>query len=190
MNATLYGPEHFATLRPEPTPEEDVDLLRAVLEARDVHASGAHCVPVFSAVDVARHIPPDPLAAQGYQATLRVVERDRRTDPGTDTHLLVEILNRGPAPIPHRDSRGAQVRLCTRIVDPPPGEPAHDWVRTPLPCDVPPGEGRLAEAVVHVPAQPGLYTVELDLLNERSRWFGCTTITALAAATRWGRYAL
>ena len=33
MNDTLYVPEHFATLRPRPTPPEDLVLLRRVMEA-------------------------------------------------------------------------------------------------------------------------------------------------------------
>ena len=33
MNDTLYVPEHFATLRPRPTPPDDLVLLRRVLEA-------------------------------------------------------------------------------------------------------------------------------------------------------------
>jgi hypothetical protein len=43
---------------------------------------------------------------------------------------------------------------------------------------------------VRVPPQPGVYTIEVDLLNEHARWFGCATTTELTVATRWGRYVL
>ena len=190
MNLVLYGPEHFATLRPEPTPDEDVSTIRAVLSASESTPTASSPLPVVSAAEIATYIPPDPLEAHGYKAHLAIVEHDRRTDPGSDTHLLVAVTNPGPAPIPHRDSRRVQVRLCTRVLGRRPAPPDDGWVRTRLPCDVPPGETRIAEAVVRVPAQPGVYTIEADLLNEQARWFGCVTTAELTVATRWGRYAV
>ena len=83
-----------------------------------------------------------------------------------------------------------QVRLCARLLDRRDDVVGDGWFRTPLPCDVPPGETRIAEAIVEIPDQPGRYTVQVDLLNERSRWFGCVTTSELAVATRWGRFAL
>jgi hypothetical protein len=187
LNVVLYAPEHFATLMPAATPDEDLTMLRAVLAARDPEPRPAPTIPVVTAAEVADHVPPDPLEVQGYRARLEIVEHDRRTDPGNDTTILVAATNLGDVPIPHRDSSGVQVRLCTRVVSSASGD---DWIRTPLPCDIPPGETRLAEAVVRIPSQPGTYTIEADLLNERGRWFGCSTTSELAVATRWGRYAL
>lgn len=190
LNTVLYEPEHFATLRPQETPEEDAKLLRSVLDAPDIAAAASPDLPVATAAEIASHVPADGLDAQGYRAELGFVEPDRRTDPGTNTHLLVEIHNTGPLPIPRLDAPGVQVRLCTRVLDGAPGTPAQDWVGVPLPCDIPPGERRVVEAAVHAPTGPGRYRVEADLLNERGRWFGCSTRTELEVATRWGRYAL
>ena len=123
MNATLYGPEHFATLRPgRPRRPTTSRVLRRVLRrrARPAPTRPATTVdlPVVAADEIAGHVPADPLAAQGYEATLRVVELDRRTDPGNDTHLLVEITNTGADAIPHDDGVGAQVRVAARLLDP------------------------------------------------------------------------
>jgi hypothetical protein len=186
MNDTLYVPEHFATRRPEPAPDEDVDLLRDVLTATEPRPTSRH-VPVVGAAEIAAHVPTDPLAGQGYRARLAVVEADRRTDPGRDTHLLVAVTNTGPAPIPWEDGPGVQVRIATRVIGP---DGAADWTRTPLPCGIAPGDSRLVEALVRVPHVAGRYDVEIDLLNERARWFDCAIRTDLAVATRWGRYAL
>ena len=45
---------------------------------------------------------------------------------------------------------------------------------------------RLVEALVRVPARPGVYTVEVDLLNERGRWFGAPRSFDLARRRRDG----
>ena len=194
MNGTLYVPEHFATLRPAPVPDEDVRTLAGVLAARGTAASAGapagHDVPVVGAAEIAEHRPADPLAVQGYQAKLAVAELDRRTEPGNDTYLMVEVTNTGSAALPHQDSPGVRLRLGARLVDRAGGDPVTEWALTALPGDVPPGESRLMEALIRVPDSPGRHTVEVDLVNEHARWFGVTARADLAVATRWGRFAL
>jgi hypothetical protein len=192
MNTTLYVPEHTATLRPEPVPDEDRARVAAVAGAGRTPAplGPAPDLRLVPADEIAAHAPPDPLVEQGYRAALRVAEIDRRTAPGNDTTLMVEVANTGAAPLPCRDGRGVQVRVAVRLIDRGSGAPLDDWALTALPCDVPPGEARLAEAVVRVPDAPGHHTVEVDLVNERSRWFGCVARSDLIVATRWGRHAV
>ena len=193
MNDTLYVPEHFATLRPEPVPEEDAVVLAAVLAARGRAATGddvGRDLPVVSAAEIAEHRRADPLAAQGYQAKLAVAEIDRRTEPGNDTYLMVEVTNTGSAPLPHRDGPGVRLRVGARLLDRDNGVPVGGWALTPLPGDVPPGESRLMEALIRVPDSPGVHTVEVDLVNEHARWFGVPARADLAVASRWGRFAL
>ena len=87
MNDTLYVPEHFATLPPGAHAAVDV-ALSAPCSAPVEPAPPAHrpaTLPVVGAAEIARHVPADPLVAQGYRAALRVVEVDRRTEPGNDT---------------------------------------------------------------------------------------------------------
>lgn len=192
MNDTLYVPEHFATLRPEPTPGADAALLRSVLDAANVgepRSGTAPNLPIVTAEEIASHVPVDPLQAQGYRARLRIVERDRRTEPGNDTYVVVEVTNDGSTLIPSQDSPGAQVRVGARLVEPGSGASVVDWSLTPLPCDIPAGEARLMEALVRIPADPGSHTIEVDLINERSRWFGRAARADLLVATRWGRFA-
>jgi hypothetical protein len=192
MNDTLFVPEHFASLRPEATPEEDIGLLRSVVAAANqTHPPpvGALNVPLVTAEEISRHLPLDPLVAQGYRARLRIVERDRRTEPGNNTMVVIEVTNEGCAPLRREDSPGAQVRVATRVLDPVTGADVVGWAFSPLPCDIPVRETRLMEALVRVPKSPGLYTIEVDLVNERARWFGCVARADLLVATRWGRYA-
>lgn len=189
MNATLYSPEHFATLRPAPTPPDDVEVLRRVLRATadDPQGRGPD-LPLVGAGEIAAHVRPDPLADQGYAVDLRIVELDLRTEPGNDTYVLVEVTNTGPADIPHRDAPGVQVRVAARLLDPATGVPARGWGMAPLPGDVPPGRTRVVEALVPVPDAVGRYTLEVDLVNERARWFDRPTRATVTVADRWGRY--
>jgi hypothetical protein len=192
MNDTLYVPEHFATLRPAPVPGEDAEVLATVLAARGTAtpSDAGRDLPLVSAAEIAEHRPADPLAAQGYQAKLVVAERDRRTEPGNDTYLMVEVTNTGSALLPHRDSPGVRLRLGAWLLDRAGDEPVTEWALTALPGDVPPGESRLMEALIRVPDSPGMHTVEVDLVNEHARWFGVPARAELAVASRWGRFAL
>jgi hypothetical protein len=188
MNDTLYVPEHFAVTRPRPTPAEDAAAIRHVLDAPDPGRGVVAAIPVVAGAEIAAHLPVDGLEPDGYAARLRVVEPDLRTDPGNDTLLAVEITNAGSVPFPREDRPGIQLRIGTRVIDRRPGSPRASWTLTELPCDVPPGTSRVVEALVHVPGSPGTYTVEVDLVNERGRWFGCVTSFDLAVTTRWGRF--
>jgi hypothetical protein len=194
MNDTLYVPEHFATLPPAPVPDEDRAMLAKVVAARGAEratrAGDGDELPLVTAAEIAAHRPSDPLAAQGYRAALRVVEADRRTEPGNDTLLAVAVTNEGDAPLPHRDAPGVQLRVGARLRDPVTGAIVTDWALTPLPGDIPPGESRILEALIRVPSAPGMHTVEVDLVNERARWFGSPAQADLMVASRWGRFAL
>lgn len=193
MNETLYAPEDFATLPPEMIPVDDIQLIQAVLSAAKTPFSQhgkTPAVPLISAREVASHVPADALAAQGYRARLTIVERDRRTAPGNNTYIVVEVANDGSAPILRQDSRGAQVRLAARLVNAETGAGIVDWALTPLPCDIPAGEVRLMEALVRIPSDAGRYLMEVDLINERSRWFGCIAHAELLVATRSDRNSL
>ena len=169
MNAILYGPEHFATLRPEPTPRRGSRGAPCRARCRRRRRRGARPdLPIVTA------------------------RRDRRAPPGRSARGagLPRAAARSPspicAPIPAtthcswstsptsarrrsrtRDVAGAQLRLAAAIARPAPGRSPTSGCCTPLPCDVPAGASRLAEAVVD-PATPGRYMVEIDLLNERA----------------------
>jgi hypothetical protein len=190
MNDTLYVPEHFATLPPAPVPDEDRAMLAKVVAARGAEpatrAGDGDELPLVTAAEIAAHRPSDPLAAQGYRVALRVVEADRRTEPGNDTLLAVAVTNEGDAPLPHRDAPGVGARLRHPVT----GAIVTDWALTPLPGDIPPGESRILEALIRVPSAPGMHTVEVDLVNERARWFGSPAQADLMVASRWGRFAL
>lgn len=189
MNETLYLPEHYATRTLAPTPPDDVTTLRRVLEVADDVPTDL--VPaIVPAAEIDRYVPPDPLDAGGYRVRLELVEADLRTDPGFDTTVIVRVTNDGEIALPRRDGPGVQVRACARVLDRRPGGRDGSWSRVSLPGDIPAGESRNVEFVLNVPEAPGIYLVEFDLINERSRWFGCVHTADVVVATRWARFEL
>jgi hypothetical protein len=99
------------------------------------------------------------------------------------------VTNTGTLAIPRSDTTGVQVRVATRLIDTRSLTPEFDWTMTPLPCDIPGGETRLAEVLVRIPDRNGTFWLEVDLINERGRWFGSAVREKMLVTSRWGRYA-
>lgn len=193
MNDILYAPEHFATLPLQPTPPDDLARLREVLaagaEGHTAQTQSVDALPVVSAAEIAANQGEDPLDGHGYRADVRIAELDCRTDPGNDTMVLVDVTNDMAVTLPRLDTRGLQIRLVTRLLHSDSEQPLGPWALTPLPCDVPAGESRLAEVLVRIPEIRGCYILDVGLLNERGRWFECRDRREMLVADRWGRFA-
>jgi len=92
-----------------------------------------------------------------------------RIDPGTEAKFPVTIRNDGRAT--WASSGNKAVQLGYRWIDP--AGAAAAWVRTPLPRTVPAGgTATLTAVTVRPPTKPGFYTLELDLVEGTSTWFG------------------
>jgi hypothetical protein len=187
---TQFAPEHFATRMPAPTPLADVAVIREVLKATAPERDDRIRLPVVGADEIRAAMPRDALEQHGYALAIRVAETDLRSEPGRDTFVLADILNPGRQPLPCEDSYGVQMRIGARLVGT--GSPAcANWTLTRLPCPIPAGESRLVEVGVRIPAEPGIYTLQLDAVNERTqRWFGAVCQRDMVVASRWGRFAL
>ena len=64
---------------------------------------------------------------------------------------------------------------------------AFDYLRSPLPRDVGPGEAVDLLIVAPLPAEPGRYILEMDLVDEGIAWFGSLgspTVTVALDAVR------
>jgi hypothetical protein len=187
MNEVLYAPERHATRPLATTPPEDAALLRRVIDAPD--AEPVDLVPeIVTADEIAEHVPDDPIELGGYRVRLAPVESDLRTEPSFNTTVLVAVTNDGDVTIPHADGPGVRVRMCTRVLDRRAGAARSGWISTSLLGDIPPGETRVVESMVVPPADPGIYTLEFDLVNEEGRSFGATGVAELVVASRWGRF--
>ncbi len=67
---------------------------------------------------------------------------------------------------------GGHVTLGAHLLDESREMIAFDHLRSPLPQDVEPGQTIELRADAPVPATPGRYLLELDLVDEGIAWFG------------------
>jgi hypothetical protein len=95
-----------------------------------------------------------------------VIASDHRT-------FDVEVHNQGDASWPGGYDAHPQIRLSYHWRELRHGQVFSEGHRTGLGRPVEPGDRCLVPAVVLAPGDPGLYSVEFDLVHEHHRWFGC-----------------
>ncbi len=88
---------------------------------------------------------------------------------GEETVVTVTLENRGPAT--WATGGLPSVRLSYHWLDPAGQVVVHDGLHTALPGALGPGETADIEMRIGCPAEPGAYTLELDLLCEGVNWF-------------------
>jgi hypothetical protein len=189
LNDVILAPEHFATRLPVEVPEEDAAVLRNVLQAaRPSPRRGLSGLPIVSARTITAHHGRD---RRRERVRLKIAELDLRADPGRATMMLIEVTNCGDTTLRAApDVASAGLVLRTLVLDHRPGVPDVRPAFTPLICDIPPRESRLVEVWIHVPSDKGVYTVEVDPIDELARILDGGCRFDLAAASRWGRYTL
>jgi hypothetical protein len=110
-----------------------------------------------------------PRGVAQYRAAWLEVGVPGRMDRGAQVSFLVKVRNDGRTTWAHSGS--AAVRLGYRWIDA--GGSAVEGPRTGLPAPVATGQTvTLSQVIVQAPQVPGSYTLELDLVEGISGWFG------------------
>ena len=95
-----------------------------------------------------------------------------RGTAGETAVLRLRATNRGNTRwLCHRPERRGQVSVGGHLRRPSAAEAA-DWLRSPLPRDVEPGETVEVEVVLRLPEEPGRHELTLALVDEGIAWFG------------------
>ncbi len=92
---------------------------------------------------------------------------------GEETVVPVTLENRGTST--WSTTELPSVRLSYHWIDPQGRTVIHDGLHTALPAPLGPGETADIEMRIGCPAEPGNYTLELDLLCEGVNWFAAVT---------------
>jgi hypothetical protein len=196
ISDVYYQPEQYSRRDPEPVDPDDADAIRRVLAAAS--GIGESIAPNTSTGMAGRRASLTtatvkdirqwwPLRSTGeslYRGEVRItgsplsVERDiSRFRAGEQRLLLVGIANFGEE-VWDCDLRGAELYLASRWSSHSTGEglESTSWIegdRVPLTSYVHPGGRDLLLLSVRAPTRPGRYVLNVDLLHEHVRWFGC-----------------
>ena len=171
-NTSLYLPELHSDPQLLPVPPDDREAIEAALafpraprgvpRARVVHVSAA---------EVDRAWVGQPYSESLYRASLEVGSAPTAMSAASQHTVDVHVTN--GSDVVWRWGRDArpEIRLAYRWLRD--GDLVHEptALRTTLPSDLPPGATLLAPVHVVAPQEPGLYTLEIDLVHEHVRWF-------------------
>ncbi len=171
----IYVPEDRAGLVSAPVPPEDAELLERVLDAPAPPPATGRGAPVVhaTAADVDRFNTTRTVPQSAYGARLRFVRPVTSLRAGAMREQEVLVRNLGDERWPPGDDGEPLIRLGHRWLRDGEDEPLGEGPRSAFTETVVPGGSTLAKLLVHVPAEPGAYVLEVDVVHEHVRWFGC-----------------
>lgn len=183
----FYLPEEGSGLPLMPVPDADRQQLEAAIVADDdvLHQCTNTTRPVTVATreDVDRYWPLQELAPTDYQARIRCFSYPAVMIAGQHRPFWVRVQNGGSHTWPGL-MRSPLIRVAYRWLDASGNEVVGEGFRSAFPASVAAGTEAVLPAWVAAPTQPGTYQLELDLVHEHVRWFGCReTVEIRVAAT-------
>lgn len=175
MNELYYVPE---TVEPLPTrllPEADLALVRSVLEAETAPSAAGEAPALAAATraDIDRLWQGRALRPSAYRGRLELREDWLELSAGEVRAMDVRVQNLGDEAWPWGAAGRPEIRLAYRWRDGRGRVSVEDGLRTPFPADLAPGQSAVVPVQVEAPAAPGRYGLEIDLVHEHVRWFGC-----------------
>jgi hypothetical protein len=183
-----YLPERYATRDPLPVPDEDLSVIAEVVAAVD--SEKRSLVPRSVPVPVARRSEIDrqwahrPLAADAHQAGLVVVEGDTRMHAGQTREIHVRVTNLGSETWPGGRAQHPLIRVAYRWLDADGDVVVPEGLRAPIPAALRPGRSCVLPVLVVAPDEPGAHVLEIDLVHEGVRWFGCAVREEITLSER------
>jgi hypothetical protein len=173
----IYVPEDWEALATERVPSADRPLIDAVLDAppappRSGEDAGAPVVHAsFAEVDAFNST--RTIAEDAYRARIEFVRPVVRVPAGIVREQEVRVENLGDDRWPWGPDAEPLIRLGYRWHAAGTGEVLGEGPRTPFTESVVPGAATLQKLTVEIPAHPGRYVLEVDVVHEHVRWFGC-----------------
>lgn len=140
------------------------------VDERDAAAVSA-LVAAAGAITPRRSAAPE-LGPDAYAARIELVEDEVRADPGTSHTIHLRVTNDGDARWPWGLAQHPLIRVGYRLRDRA-AMLLWEGPRSALVEDVPPGASTIVPVRIDVPARPGEYELQLDLVHEGVRWFDC-----------------
>jgi hypothetical protein len=175
LSARFYVPERWARREPVPLDEVERSAARAVLETPWPPPARVEARPVVGLEESDRLWGSRPLSEDAYRARVAPAETDLRIIAGREDALHFRVENLGHERWPWDTGAGLPLSASYRWRNPSGALLTPDGLRTPFPGWVEPGDAVVVPLNVLAPERPGPYRLEVDLVHEHVRWFGCTT---------------
>lgn len=180
MSHVFYLPERRPEARTAAVPQDDLRLVLQVLDAGEPPppARPPDVRPAtreeIDRLWVGRELPDS-----AYRARIHVADLPDRLVAGEQRTVDARIENLGGQPWAWGELGRPEVRVSYRWLAADGAPLVADGLRTPFPAPVGPGETVLVPVHVVAPAATGRHVLELDLVHEHVRWFGCAVRCAV-----------
>jgi hypothetical protein len=181
INEAFYLPELHDFLKTHQVPEEDQAKIAQAMDepsksnttANIEIASAIEDVPFVSLKDMDRLWEGRTIRPDAYRATIEPRERTSSMAPSEQRHLFFYVSNEGAERWPSGTGSDPPVRLSYRWLNLDESVHTAEGPRSPFLRAVNPGERILTPLHVDAPPSNGDYILEVDIVHEHVRWFGC-----------------
>jgi hypothetical protein len=175
-NASFYLPELREDLSLGVTPMDDKALVERVFDERARSVAGrSRVVPVEVPLsDVFRLSPGRELDARAYEVEITCLQDQLRFVAERAREVPVRLQNHGSGWFPWGDWC-PQVRASYHWLTAKGDPVVPDGHRTLLTSDLAPNDEAIVPLLVVPPPEAGRYILEIDLVHEGIKWFGCAT---------------
>jgi len=174
----FYLPERHQREPSVPVPAEDQPLIDEVLAAVDPPGKPGTRrwrgggVPYVRQEEIDRTWAHRAVPASAYRATWLCHPEVHDMVVGGLRSIFVVLRNDGTERWPWGNFR-PEIRLASRWLSADGSEMLFNSIRTPFTADVAPGATVHQPMTLEGPPEPGAYVLELDIVHEHVRWFGC-----------------
>jgi inositol phosphorylceramide mannosyltransferase catalytic subunit len=175
INEAFYLPELRESLELHPTPAEDRARIALVLDGSPppISVASAARVPFVSLEEMDRMWEQREVREGAYRANIELLSSTLSMAPSERRHVLVRVRNEGCERWPASLDEKPQIRLSYRWLHADGSVHTPEGPRSAFPRIVEPEAQILAPLHVDAPIVEGDYVLEIDLVHEEVRWFGC-----------------
>ena len=169
---TFFLPERREGLRTQLLPTEDLELVRAVLEATPEGFVPAAPARLADNEEIDALWSVSTLGSEDRKARVGWLDQPTTLTSGEQVTFDVAVVNLGGVTWAWGVDGEPVVRVSYQWLDAN-GDLLEDGLWTAFSADLPPGGAQLVPLHVLAPAVPGRYRLRLDLIDEQAGWFGC-----------------
>jgi hypothetical protein len=175
INEAFYLPELRDSLELLPVPDEDREAIARALDkpSRPSPQTPIEDVEFISLEEMDSYWEGRIVRKDAYRAKVEPFASNLSLTPSEQGQIFFYVTNEGSERWPGRLDETPQIRLSHRWLDADGSVHTAEGPRSPFSRAVNPHERILTPLSVNAPTAAGDYTLEVDVVHENVRWFGC-----------------